>query len=77
MIRLLMGIIKFVLWVFVGFWYNLLFKKNKYQEAKRTQEHALLGLYFVVSEFCCNDLQPDFSPTDMAILTTGGKCCDK
>lgn len=30
MIRLLMDIIKFVLWVFVGFWYNLLFKKNKY-----------------------------------------------
>lgn len=30
MIQLLMGIIKFVLWVFVGFWYNLLFKKNKY-----------------------------------------------
>lgn len=30
MIQLLMGIIRFVLWVFVGFWYNLLFKKNKY-----------------------------------------------
>ena len=30
MIRLLMGIIEFVFWVFVGFWYNLLFKKNKY-----------------------------------------------
>ena len=29
MIRLLMGIIRFVFWVFVGFWYNLLFKKNK------------------------------------------------
>ena len=27
MIRLLMGIIRFVLWVFVGFWYNLLFKR--------------------------------------------------
>ena len=30
MIQLLMGIIKFVFWVFFGFWYNLLFKKNKY-----------------------------------------------
>ena len=30
MIRLLLGIIRFTLWMFVGFWYNLLFKKNKY-----------------------------------------------
>ena len=32
MIRLLTGVIRFVFWVFVGFWYNLLFKKNKYVE---------------------------------------------
>ena len=25
MIRLLLGIIRFTLWMFVGFWYNLLF----------------------------------------------------
>ena len=30
MIRLLTDIINFVFWVFVGFWYNLLFKKNEY-----------------------------------------------
>ena len=30
MSRFLLGIIRFVFWVFVGFWYNLLFKKNKY-----------------------------------------------
>ena len=30
MIRLLTGIFKFVFWLFIGFWYNLLFKKNQY-----------------------------------------------
>ena len=30
MIRLITGIIKFVLTVFFGFWYNLLFRKNNH-----------------------------------------------
>lgn len=30
MIRLLTAIFKFVFWVLIGFWYNLLFKKNQY-----------------------------------------------
>ena len=29
MIQLLTGIVRFLFWVFIGFWYNLLFRNNK------------------------------------------------